>query len=45
MEVLDEDTSNLAQYLISLNLSFWTIMRSDVDFPDEDEEPGFEQLQ
>jgi hypothetical protein len=32
-------------HLISLNLSVWTIVRTGVEFPDEDEEPDFEQLQ
>jgi hypothetical protein len=32
-------------HLISLNLSVWTIVRTGVDFPGEDEELGFEQLQ
>jgi hypothetical protein len=32
-------------YLISLNLSIWTIVRTCVEFPDEDEEPSYEQLQ
>ena len=32
-------------YLISLNLSIWTIVRTSVEFPDEDEEPSYEQLQ
>jgi hypothetical protein len=32
-------------HLISLNPSIWTIVRTSVDFTDEDEEPGFEQLQ
>jgi hypothetical protein len=32
-------------HLILLNLSVWMIMRTDVEFPGEDEEPGYEQLQ
>jgi hypothetical protein len=32
-------------HLISLNLSVSTIVRTGVDFPGEDEELGFEQLQ
>jgi hypothetical protein len=35
----------MKMHLISLNPSVWTIVRTCVDFPDEDEEPGFEQLQ
>jgi hypothetical protein len=36
---------SMKMHLISLNPSIWTIVRTYVDFPDEDEEPGFEQLQ
>jgi hypothetical protein len=32
-------------HLILLNLSVWTIVRTGVEFPDEDEEPSYEQLQ
>jgi hypothetical protein len=32
-------------HLISLNPSVWTIVRTRVEFLDEDEEPKFEQLQ
>jgi hypothetical protein len=32
-------------HLISLNLSIWTIVHTSVEFPDEDEEPSYEQLQ
>jgi hypothetical protein len=32
-------------HLIFLNLSVWTIVRTGVEFPDEDEEPSYEQLQ
>jgi hypothetical protein len=32
-------------HLISLNPSVWTIVRTRVEFLDEDEEPEFEQLQ
>jgi hypothetical protein len=35
----------MKMHLISLNLSVWTIVHIGVDFSDEDEEPGFEQLQ
>jgi hypothetical protein len=35
----------MKMHLISLNLSVRTIVRTGVDFSDEDEEPGFEQLQ
>jgi hypothetical protein len=35
----------MKMHLISLNLSVQTIVRTGVDFSDEDEEPGFEQLQ
>jgi hypothetical protein len=31
--------------LISLNLSVWIIVRTSVEFLDEDEESGYEQLQ
>jgi hypothetical protein len=30
--------------LISLNLSVWIIVRTSVEFLDEDEEPEYEQL-
>jgi hypothetical protein len=32
-------------HLISLNPSVWTIVHTGVEFPDEDEEPSYEQLQ
>jgi hypothetical protein len=32
-------------HLISLNPSIWTIVRTCVEFLDEDEEPSYEQLQ
>jgi hypothetical protein len=32
-------------YLISLNSSIWTILHTGVEFPDDDEEPSYEQLQ
>jgi hypothetical protein len=32
-------------HLISLNMSIWIIVRTSVEFPDEDEEPDYEQLQ
>jgi hypothetical protein len=32
-------------HLILLNLSVWIIVRTSVEFPDEDEEPSYEQLQ
>jgi hypothetical protein len=35
----------MKMHLISLNLSVWTIVRICGEFPDEDEESGFEQLQ
>jgi hypothetical protein len=35
----------MKMHLISLNLSVWTIVCACVDFPDEDEEPGFKLLQ
>jgi hypothetical protein len=35
----------MKMHLISLNLSIWTIVRTCVDFPNEDEELDFEQLQ
>jgi hypothetical protein len=35
----------MKMHLISLNLGVWTIVRTGVQFPDEDEEPDFEQLQ
>jgi hypothetical protein len=36
---------SMKMHLISLNLSVWTSMHTCVDFPDEDEGLGFEQLQ
>jgi hypothetical protein len=36
---------SIKMHLISLNLSIWTIVRTCVEFRDEDEEPGFEELQ
>jgi hypothetical protein len=36
---------SMKMHLISLNLSVWTTVCIDVDFLEEDEEPGFEQLQ
>ncbi len=36
---------SMKMHLISLNLSIWTIVRTCVEFLDEDEEPDFEQLQ
>jgi hypothetical protein len=36
---------SMKMHLISLNSSVWTIVRTCVEFPDEDEEPDFEQLQ
>jgi hypothetical protein len=36
---------SMKMYLISLNLSIWTIVHTGVEFLDEDEEPNFEQLQ
>jgi hypothetical protein len=36
---------SMKMHLISLNLSIWTIVRTGVEFLDEDEEPNFEQLQ
>jgi hypothetical protein len=35
----------MKMHLILLNLSIWTIVRTGIDFSEEDEEPGFEQLQ
>jgi hypothetical protein len=35
----------MKMHLILLNLSIWTIVRTGIDFLEEDEEPGFEQLQ
>jgi hypothetical protein len=32
-------------HLILLNPSVWTIVRTCVEFPDEDEEPSYEQFQ
>jgi hypothetical protein len=32
-------------HLISLNSSVWTILRTCHEFPDEDKEPSYEQLQ
>jgi hypothetical protein len=32
-------------HIISLNPSFWTIMHTSVEFPDEDKELGYEQHQ
>jgi hypothetical protein len=34
----------MKMHLISLNSSVWTIVCTCVDFPDEDEDPDFEQL-
>jgi hypothetical protein len=34
----------MKMHLISLNPSVWTIVRTCVEFLDEDEEPDFEQL-
>jgi hypothetical protein len=36
---------SMKMHLISLNSSVWTIVRTGVEFLDEDEEPDFEQLQ
>jgi hypothetical protein len=36
---------SMKMHLISLHLRVWTIVSTGVDFPDEDEEPRFEQLQ
>jgi hypothetical protein len=36
---------SMKMHTISLNPSVWTIVRIGVDFPDEDEEPRYEQLQ
>jgi hypothetical protein len=36
---------SMKMHLILLNLSVWTIVCTCVEFPDEDEEPDFEQLQ
>jgi hypothetical protein len=36
---------SMKMHLISLNTSVWTIVRTGVDFPNEDEESDFEQLQ
>jgi hypothetical protein len=36
---------SMKMHLISLNTSVWTIVRTRVEFTDEDEEPGYEQLQ
>jgi hypothetical protein len=36
---------SLKMHLISLNPGVWTIVRTSVEFSDEDEEPGNEQLQ
>jgi hypothetical protein len=35
----------MKMHLISFILSVWTIVRTCVEFPDEDEELGYEQLQ
>jgi hypothetical protein len=35
---------SMMMHLISFSPSVWTIMRVGIDFPDEDEEPNFEQL-
>jgi hypothetical protein len=35
----------MKMHLISLSPSIWKIVCIGVDFPEEDEEPGFEQLQ
>jgi hypothetical protein len=35
----------MKMHLISLNPSVWTIVRTCVEFSDDDEEPGYEQLQ
>jgi hydrogenase maturation factor len=35
----------MKMHLISLNLGVWIIVHIGVEFPDEDEEPDFEQLQ
>jgi hypothetical protein len=36
---------SMKMHLILLNLSVWAIVRTGVEFSDEDEEPDFEQLQ
>jgi hypothetical protein len=36
---------SIKMHLISLNPSVWTIMHTSVEFPNEDEEPGYEHLQ
>jgi hypothetical protein len=36
---------SMRMHLISLSLSIWNIVHVEVDFPDKDEEPDFEQLQ
>jgi hypothetical protein len=35
----------MTMHVILLNSSVWTIVCTSIDFPEEDEEPGYEQLQ